>query len=466
MGRRETDPHHLTPVQELEITGLNNTGEGIARMPDGRICFVTGALPGELVRARIVTEKKDYLRLKAFRILVASAQRISPRCPWFDRCGGCQLQHMSYTTQLEFKKNAVEETLERTGKLSGQIPIIEGCHPSPSEWGYRNKAAFPVVPSQKGPITGFYQQGSHRIVPIDECPIIDPELELAFRILRTRLQHIGLPPYDEKTHRGQLKHIVLRKGIYSGEGLFALILRDFPPKPTFPRIHSLLAQVRSKVPSLQNGVININPDRGNFIWGNRDYVFEGNGYHCEHLDTFSYRLAPSAFFQVNTPQALNLYNHAVREASKEIDRGRCLELFSGTGSLTHFLAKEFQDLSAVESWHASVKALNGNLRTNGLDHVRVYAETAEDFMVHRHSDEFEVIVLDPPRSGCKPPVLEGITRISPRKVIYISCNPATLARDLRILTMEGNFQIQRIVTFDMFPQTYHVETVVTLHRRS
>lgn len=448
-------------IVELEISSTSSNGDGIARLPDGRICFVSGALPGEFVRARFIARKKDYATMKAIRILRASPDRTAPRCPWFANCGGCHLQHMKQTAQLVFKREAVTEALRRQGGFKTPDVPVESCRPSPQNWGYRNKAAFPVAPSRKGAITGFYQEGSHWIVPIDRCPILDPELEKAYRIVRTHLQQLRLTPYDERNHRGQLRHIVLRRGTFSGEGLIALVMTAPPARNILADIRTFFTALKTECPSIHNGILNINPGKGNFIWGPRTVTVTGRSFLHETLDSFSFRLEASAFFQINSPQALNLYRHVAQEAAAP-GCNRCLELFSGTGSLTSFLAPLFQQLSAVESWQDAVKGLRHNLQHNGLGHVEVHAEAAESFMAKSQPESFDVIVLDPPRSGCRAEVLQGIIKVAPKRIVYVSCNPATLARDLKVLVEEGGFMIRRITPFDMFPQTHHVETVVTM----
>lgn len=444
---------------EIDVTNLNSSGEGIGRMQDGRICFISGGLPGERVYARILAEKKDYARLRAVRVLRNSPERVAPPCPWFDRCGGCQIQHMTYSYQLEFKRLMLLEALKRNGKLNG-LPPIPPCRPSPHEWGYRNKAAFPVAPSRQGLSIGFFQKGSHMIVPIDRCPILDPDLVQAYQIARNHLSGLPLTPYDETSHQGDLRHLVLRKGFFSNEGLLALVLREEPPRSVLRKIRRLIEKIQVQVPSIQNAIININPLKGNFIWGHKTLTLEGKPFLHEDLGKFSFELDASAFFQVNSEQALALFSHVVNEAAATHGE-RCLELFSGTGSLTGFLAERFQDITAVESWQAAVKGLRKNLRTNGMRHVKVYPQTAESFMETCLPESFDVVVLDPPRSGCKPEVLEGIKRVAPQRIVYVSCNPATLARDLRDL-VENGYNVMQVTPFDMFPQTYHVETVVTL----
>lgn len=459
MGLNPVNRFTQAPMLELEISRFNSIGEGIGNMPDGRICFVSGALPGEKVSARIISEKKDFLRLRTVRVLDRSSKRRVPTCPWFDRCGGCQIQHMTYAYQLEFKRLMLLDALTRNGKFDS-LPTIPECKASPREWGYRNKAAFPVAPSQRGFAIGFFQKGSHKIVPIDRCPILDPDLVKAYRICREQLGELPLSPYDEKRHLGDLRHLILRKGHFAEEGLLALVLREEPPRSALRKIRLFLDKVQKSVPSIQNAVININPRQGNFIWGQKTLTLTGRPVVHESLGPFSFELDASAFFQVNSEQALDLFRYVVAEATASKGT-RCLELFSGTGSLTCFLGEKFPVIAAVESWQAAISGLRKNLKTNRMAHVKVYPQTAETFMSTCQPGTFDVVVLDPPRSGCKPEVIEGIIRVAPQRIIYVSCNPATLARDLKRLVEKG-YKINQVTPFDMFPQTYHVETVVTL----
>lgn len=439
----------------VQITGLNNEGEGVARVGDDNfVLFVPGALPGEIAEVRVVTKKKNYGVAKILECTCDSPHRTAPRCPSFGRCGGCQLQHISYEEQLSMKRRAVADALSRIGGIAA--PEVRECIPSPSQWGYRNKAALPVQSFRGEKLhTGFYKPRSHDIVPYAGCPVMQDGINEGLDMLICELRKAGFSGAGANG-AGLIRHIVMRETYCSGEKLCAVITRR---RPSQKETETLRAAARA-VPGLAGMVCNINAGEGNFIWGEKTFTICGKNTITEKLGKYSFTFEASSFFQVNSRQALALYRHVSALASGK-SPGNILELYSGVGSLTAFLAAGARSVTAVESWLPAAKYIKQNAARNGMDNITHYTAQAEDIAEELASRRFDTVVLDPPRTGCGEKVTEAILKIAPERVVYVSCNPATLARDAKRLA-EGGYKLIEAAPFDMFPQTGHVETVALL----
>ncbi|MBQ0055187.1 MAG: 23S rRNA (uracil(1939)-C(5))-methyltransferase RlmD [Synergistaceae bacterium] len=446
-------------IVNAEITGLNNEGEGIARIGENEfVLFVPDALPGEKVSARIVTLKKSYGTAKVLKRFCNSPDRIAPRCPDFGKCGGCQLQHMNYAAQLRLKKQTVCDALSRIGGIENP-PVLE-CIPSPSEWRYRNKAAVPVQKNFKSRLTlGFYKKRSHDVVEFRQCPVLFPEMETEILALKKFLEEKKINGYDEKQPKNGgnfLRHLVLRFAKFSGEAAGCMVVNRLPEG----KEKAVLAEI-SRVSHLDGLLLNKNDAPGNFIWGGVFRRLFGSSGLTEKLGSFKFASEISSFFQINTEQALNLYKYAAEKAG-ECGAENVLELYAGIGTLTCFLAEKAKKVTAVESWRAASKYIAVNAKANGFDNVRVFEDRAEKISQELSGESFDTVVLDPPRTGCDKSVLDAILKISPHCVIYVSCNPATLARDCKMLLENGAYELKSAQPFDMFPQTGHVESVILL----
>ncbi|MDR1377157.1 MAG: 23S rRNA (uracil(1939)-C(5))-methyltransferase RlmD [Synergistaceae bacterium] len=448
-------------MKELVVEKMSSDGKGIARTDEG-VVFVEGALPGEVVEAELVSRKRDFAFARLVRVKNADARRVTPACPVFETCGGCQLQHASYELQLEIKAQIVKDALSRIGGFDlRELPSLE-CVSSPRQWGYRNKASFPVRKIKGKPVAGFYEADSHRLVRLEACPVNASPLDRLFAVIQRELPKLELGVYDEREQKGALRHVLLRAGLHTGETLVSLVVNGRLSARNVKSIVGLYRPLKEAVRgSMTLGsttlTLNHNSRPGNVILGDRTESLVGNGLIGERLDDWTLRYDTSSFFQINSGQAVQLYRCA-----KELAQGQnTLELYSGVGSLTCYLAQT-GPVTAVEEWGGAVDLMERNMRDNGIANVRSLKGRAEDVMTSLPGG-YDVIVLDPPRSGCERAVLHKILEFAPKRVLYVSCNPATLARDAKILR-EGGYRLSSLRAFDMFPQTVHVETAASMER--
>ena len=446
----------------LNITAISTDGTGIARTENG-VVFVQGALPNETVRAEIVSRKKDFMIADTISVEKNSSGRIKPKCKYYGRCGGCQLQHANYETQLKLKASIVRDAMIRIGGFKPEIFDELKCEPSPNFWHYRNKAAFPVQDINGKICTGFYRAGTHRLEFINQCPVnaekINEMYEKIFLSLNEKQKNkIKLPfdGYNEKNNTGKLRHLIMRTGINTGESLLSFVING---KLSAKNIKALSALGNEAQPDTIT--INHNSKPGNVILGTYTENLTGTGLICERLGKYKLNFDTTSFFQVNTGTAEKLFSH-VKNLAESFNAKNILELYSGTGSLTCYLAEISERVTSVEEWRSAVKMANKNLRANNFDNVETLCGRSEE-VIEDLRDKYDAVVLDPPRDGCERAVIEAIKNFGVEKIIYVSCNPATLARDCKIFSGYG-YKLMNIKSFDMFPQTAHVETVCLLIR--
>jgi 23S rRNA (uracil1939-C5)-methyltransferase len=451
--------HELLTV---EIDGISSEGEGVARCGDaGRkfVVFVTGALPGERVKCRVAHVGRNYARAQATDIERVSPDRVEPRCPSFARCGGCQLQHASYGAQISIKGRILSDALERIGRVG-----FDGvtCVPSPDEWGYRNKTSFPVGTSA----AGYYERRSHRIAPLTACPVLTPSLERAATALADAVNLSGLRGYDEKTGAGDIRAIASRSGLYDGREeviAAAVAARELTRRET-GTLRGACQKAMSRAAGLSGVALNINASRGNFIWGPVFRPLCGKKYVRAELGGFVVDLDASTFFQVNTRQAERMFGR-VREILDKFGSSRVLELYGGAGSLTAYLAGASRSVDMVEEWRPAARLAGVNMEKNAIGGVRVFGQSAESYLADAQNSargKYDTVVADPPRTGMTNDVVRGIGQIAPEIIVYISCNPATLARDAAMFINDWHYEPLAIEAYDMFPQTAHVESVCVL----
>lgn len=435
----------------LEVSALSSDGTGIARTGHG-IIFVQGALPDETVRAQIVSRKKDFAVADTLEVIRASSGRVKPRCKYYGRCGGCQLQHANYDTQLKLKAGIVIDAMNRIGGF--KLYDVE-CEASPESWGYRNKAAFPVQNLGGKIAAGFYRAGTHRLELIRQCPVNAKRLnEIYGKILDGLEERLPFDGYDERTNTGKLRHIIARTGIHTGESLLSFVVNGKLSAKSVKSLASLGNNARPDTLTL-----NHNSKPGNVILGTYTENLKGSGIIAEKLGKYRLMFDTASFFQVNTGQAEKLFAYAsgcVRGAKN------ILELYSGTGSLTCYLAENARNIVSVEEWRGAVKMASRNLQANNFGNVNTLCGRSED-IIGSLKEQYDAVVLDPPRDGCARTVLEAVSMLGVRRIVYVSCNPATLARDCRVLAGHG-YSLENVRAFDMFPQTAHVESVAVLFR--
>lgn len=452
----------IPPVTEgqrltLSIEGLNHEGEGVGHF-EGFTIFVPDTVPGDLAAVKVISLKKTYGRALVEETLEPSTARIEPRCRHHAHCGGCQLQHLTYQDQLIYKRQFVLDSLQRLGGL--QVPVLPVLGMA-DPWGYRNKAQIPVSMAEGKALAGFYRKRSHAIVDINTCPVQAPANDEVFQAARIAIEKGKIPVYNEGSHSGILRHVVSRTSIGRGEVLIVLVTNG----SVFPGKEVLVEVLTSRVKNLVGIVQNVNSRRGNAIFGRQDITLWGRPYIEETLGNLTFRVSPQSFFQVNTMQTNVLYEK-VKEYAELSGKETIFDLYSGTGTIGLYLSPFAHRVIGVESVGAAVEDARQNAHLNGITNAEFFLGRAEDVVPKLLKDghNADVVVVDPPRGGCEPALLETISVLKPERIVYVSCTPATLARDLKYLKGEG-FAVLEVQPVDMFPHTAHVECAVSLVRK-
>ncbi|MBD2394532.1 23S rRNA (uracil(1939)-C(5))-methyltransferase RlmD [Cyanobacterium aponinum UTEX 3222] len=442
---------------EVEIDDVSSEGSGVARV-DQQVVFIPNTVTGDRISSRIVRVKKKYAQGQLEEFRKNSAYRIRPRCIVADKCGGCQWQHINYSYQLQLKQNQVKETLTRIGGFADlQVePIISG-----EDLSYRNKVNYPLGVSHTGQIkAGYYRQGSHQIVNINQCPIQDQRLNPLLAEIKQDLQQLQIPIYDEKTHKGALRHLCFRIGKNTGEILLTLVSAELSDDTMDKQAEKWM----KRYPNLVGVTLNYNPQKTNVIFGQKTELLAGRPYLIEQFARLNYHLRAETFFQVNTTVAEDLLTAILNKLSLTGEE-TVLDLYCGVGTFTLPFAQKVKKAIGVESYSLSIEQAQRNAEINNIDNVEFITETTETFLPTLEIKP-DLVILDPPRKGCQTEVIESLKQIKSNFILYISCHPATLARDLQLLCQEGDYRIMFVQPADFFPQTPHVETAVILTRIS
>ncbi len=424
---------------------------GIAHL-EGMTLFVENALPGEEVLARAQKVEKTHAFLKTLRVLSPSADRRTPPCPAYEKCGGCACQHMTYALTLEMKRERVRDALERIGGISLPVPPLIGMD---EPWHYRNKTTLPVGGAKEAPRIGFFAPRSHRIVEIESCPIAHEESDRAAAALRRWMEKFQVEPYDETAHRGLIRHLMTR---VSREGkVMAVIVAT----ACLPHQAELIAMLRAAVPELASVYLNFNRRADNVILGRESRLLYGRERLRDTLCGLTFSLSPQSFFQVNPVQTEKLYQTALDFAGLTGDE-LAADLYCGAGTISLLLARRARRVIGIEVVPQAILDAQMNARENGVSNAEFHAAAAEALLPQLVAQGLQpdVIVLDPPRKGCEEAVLAAIAQAAPRRVVYVSCDPATLARDAKYLTAHG-YRAEKCQCVDMFCWTGHVETVLS-----
>ncbi|MBE9178194.1 23S rRNA (uracil(1939)-C(5))-methyltransferase RlmD [Oculatella sp. LEGE 06141] len=443
---------------EVTIIDLNHSGEGVGRY-DGRVVFVPDTVVGDRLLARLVRVKPKYAYGKLHELLDASPHRIRPNCIVADKCGGCQWQHVEYQHQLNAKHHLVLHDLEKIGGFTH--PRVDPVLPATACLGYRNKATYPLSSLVSGQVqAGYYQKGSHSLINLNRCPVQDPRLNPLLAEVKWDIQRRGWRIYDEKYHRGQLRHLGLRMGRRTGEVLLTLISKD----ADLDGIEEQAEDWLNRYPGLVGVFLNINSDRTNAIFGAETRCIAGQPYLNEEFAGLQFQIQPTTFFQVHTEQAEALLN--VIEEELDLQGSEILlDAYCGIGTLTLPLARRVQQAVGLEVQPEAVEQARLNAELNAITNATFEAGTVERLLPALTLTP-TIVLLDPPRKGCDKSVLEALLTIGSDRIVYVSCNPSTLARDLKILCQTGAYRLTRVQPADFFPQTAHVEAVAFLTRTS
>ncbi|MCI6430954.1 MAG: 23S rRNA (uracil(1939)-C(5))-methyltransferase RlmD [Oliverpabstia sp.] len=445
----------------VTIEDMGHDGEGIGKV-DGYTVFVKDAVIGDTVQAKIMKAKKNYGYARLMEIITPSPDRVEPLCPYARQCGGCQIQALSYEKQLEYKENKIRNNLIRIGGFSADELPMEPIIGMENPFHYRNKAQFPVGVDKEGNIvTGFYAGRTHSIVNNRRCYLGVEVNEKILDIVVDYMEKYHVPAYEESSGKGLVRHVLIRYGFHSKEIMVCLVVNG----NRLPASEHLVEELR-KIPGMTSITMNVNRERTNVILGREVKLLWGQTYITDMIGNIKYQISPLSFYQVNPVQTEKLYGKALEFA--DLSGGETVwDLYCGIGTISLFLAQKAKQVYGVEIVPAAIEDARRNAALNGIKNAEFYVGKAEEVLPEKYEKQgiyADVIVVDPPRKGCEESVLHTMVKMQPKRIVYVSCDSATLARDLKWLCGNG-YEIQRIVGCDMFSETVHVETVVLLSQQ-
>ncbi|MGX4670424.1 23S rRNA (uracil(1939)-C(5))-methyltransferase RlmD [Cerasibacillus sp. JNUCC 74] len=443
----------------LTFEDLTHEGNGIAKI-DGYPLFVPNALPGEKALVKVVKVNKNFGYGKLLQIEKQSSERVEPPCNVYYKCGGCQLQHMSYDMQLEMKRNQVKNVMRKIAHLDdvSVLPTLGMRDP----WRYRNKVQIPVGEKKGELITGFYQKRSHRIIEdMNTCVIQDEVNDRMVEAVRRIAERLGIQAYNEKQHSGVLRHIMVRTGRETNDTMIVIVTRT----EKLPQQDKLIKELTETYPHVKSVVHNVNKERTNVILGKETKVIWGDAYIYDTIGDIRFAISAKSFYQVNPQQTKVLYEKALEYANIGAN-DVVIDAYCGIGTISLFLARQAKKVYGIEVVPEAIHDAKINAKLNGITNAEFIVGKAEKVMPRWKAQGLQpdVIVIDPPRKGCEIDFLQAMIEMEPNRIVYVSCNPSTLARDLKILD-EGGYETKEIQPVDMFPQTNHVECVVKLFKK-
>lgn len=458
-------------VVTVEITDIGVGGEGIGRV-DGYTLFIKDAIIGDVVEAKVMKAKKNYGYARMMEIIHPSTDRVEPKCAFARKCGGCQIQEMSYERQLAFKEQKIRGNLERIGgfdrgKIDAVMEPVEGMD---EPFRYRNKAQFPFGTDKEGnPVTGFYAGRTHDIIANTECILGVEQNREILEIILQYMKENCVAAYDEKSGKGLIRHVLIRYGFTTKEIMVCLVING----TKLPKADRLIKKL-TQLEGMTSITLSPNTRRDNVIMGNSYEVLWGQGFITDYIGNVKYQISPLSFYQVNPVQTEKLYGLALEYADLK-GTETVWDLYCGIGTISLFLAQKAKQVYGVEIVPQAIEDAKNNAKINEINNAAFYVGKAEEVLpdyyeeyAKTHGGEkarADVIVVDPPRKGCDETLLETIVKMEPEKVVYVSCDSATLARDLKYLC-ENGYEIRKVRGVDQFPETVHVETVVKLVRKA
>ena len=437
-------------IYTVSIDGYGSQAQGVCHI-DGRAVFVPRALPGESWEIKILKVTNTAVYARGEKLLLPSPHRREPECPWFGVCGGCDCRHMSYEEELNFKLRRVNDALEHIGRQSLKAQRISR---------YRNKDIFAFAPGDGGAQFGFYRERSHQLIPIDRCLIQNELTERCAAAVAAFINSRGIPAYDEETGKGTVRHVFCRRAVNTGDAVACIVAaRGFGGCT-----QELTEELRRSCPELTGIVLNINKSRGNTVLAGDFYTLWGRADMEDILCSFRFSISPQAFFQINPPQAQRLYELALDYACPE-RVGLAFDLYCGAGTISLCLARRSDRVIGAEIVPEAVENAAANAAANGVDNVEFICADAGQAALElsRRGLRPEVVVVDPPRKGMDEKAVEAVAAMAPERIVYVSCGPATLARDILRFNALG-YELRSAAAVDMFPRTCHVETVVLMSR--
>lgn len=444
-------------VVTVKRIGINGEGVGYYKR---KAVFINGALPDEVVKAKVTKVNPGYLTAELVEVEKKSPFRQQPPCPVYDECGGCQLQHMTYEAQLRAKEEIVRESFQRYAGMEALPlrPILGMDNP----WGYRNKAQLQTgLAGDESIITGLYAADSHRLVDISGCAVQHPGVNQVVEQVKAIMAELRIPVYNEHTRQGAVRTVVARVGRATGHAQLTFITAT----DRLPDVKLLISRIRERLPMVVTIAQNINKSKSPLIFGDKTVVLWGKERLEEELGEVKFSLSPRAFFQLNPEQTVKLY-HAVQDAASLTGKELVVDAYCGTGTIGLWLAPYAREVRGIELIPEAVLDARDNARASGIDNVRFVEGRAEQVLPEwvRNGIRPDVVVVDPPRTGCELPLLHAIAEAKPQRLVYVSCNPATLAKDCKVL-LDSGYRLEWVQPVDMFPQTSHVECVLLMEWR-
>jgi 23S rRNA (uracil1939-C5)-methyltransferase len=445
-------------VLELTVDDLAFGGEGVGRV-DGYVVFVRGGLPGDRLEVRVVETRARYARGLLERVLTPSPHRVEAPCPYFGRCGGCRLQHVSYPAQLAFKEKQVRDCLQRLG-AAGEFelrPIL----PAPEPYGYRNKMEFTVAGAAGAALIGLHQAERYDVVlDIERCLLQSETMNALLDETRRQARERALSVYDGDSGQGLLRFVTLREGRRTGDAMVNVVAAA----PDIEGLTPVAEAFRARVPSLASVVLNVTAKKASVAVGSEEHVLAGRDHIREQLGGVTFQISANSFFQTNTVQAERLFA-LVEDACELRGHETVVDLYSGTGAISLLLARRCRAVYGIEVATAAVADAERNARANGIENCVFLAGEVRHALpdLIRRGVKAETVVADPPRAGFHPKALSALVELGPTSIVYVSCNPSTLARDVGDLLRHG-YRIDWVQPVDMFPQTPHIEAVARLRR--
>ncbi|WP_066393663.1 23S rRNA (uracil(1939)-C(5))-methyltransferase RlmD [Neobacillus mesonae] len=448
----------IEPKQTFPLTikrlGINGEGVGYFKK---QVVFVPGALPGEEVVVEATKIHPKYAEAKIKKIRINSPHRVKPLCPVYDQCGGCQLQHLAYDQQLKEKRDIVIQALERHTKLKLENLDIRETIGMENPWGYRNKSSFQVGEKNGRLLAGLYGMNSHQLINIDQCAVQHSHTNEATAVVKQILEELQIPIYNEKNRKGIVRTIVTRVGMQTEELQVVLITA----KKELPKKETIIEEIQKRLPNVKSIVQNINGEKTSLIFGEETVNLAGEDFIQETLGDLQFELSARTFFQLNPVQTLKLYNE-VKKAAGLTGKEKVLDAYCGVGTIGLWLADQAAEVRGMDVISESIEDAKKNAKHHGFTNTKYVPGKAEEVLPKwvKKGWKPDVVVVDPPRTGLDSQLLQTILQVKPEKLIYVSCNPSTLAKDIQVLSK--NYKVKYTQPVDMFPHTAHVECVSQL----
>lgn len=452
----------MEPIQKgleytLDITGMGSEGEGVGKI-DGFTVFVKGAIIGESVKVKIIKKTKNYAVGKIEEIITNSESRIEPKCSIYKYCGGCNMQHINYEKQLDLKRQKVEDAIKRIGKIDIKVNETLGME---NPLRYRNKVILPVGKDGEEVKIGFYAPRSHSIINMETCSIQHEVADKLSFIIRNWIKENNISVYNEEKGIGNLRNIMIRYGFKTKEAMVVLVTREKEIKG----LNKLVDTIKESIPEVKSIIQNINPKNTNVVLGKVCKTIWGKDTIEDYIGDLKFSISPLSFFQVNPVQTEVLYNKALEYADLKGEE-TVFDAYCGTGTISLFLAKKAKKVYGVEIIEEAIENARENAKNNAIENAEFFVGEAENVIpkIINSGVKPDVVVVDPPRKGCDEKLLVAIAKAEPKRIVYVSCDPATLARDMKTLKELG-YEATKVQPVDMFPETAHVETVARLERK-